>query len=128
MIRRLLSLANDRRGTAGIEYALAAPALMLLALGAVDMGRLGWTQATLEFATSSAARCAAFNTTACGTDAQVKTFAATQTYGMTVASSAFTVSSATCGRQISATRAFRFMTPLARTVTLQASACYPLQS
>jgi len=127
MIRRFVSsLAKDRRGTAGIEYALAAPALMLLVLGATDVGRLAWTQATLDFAASSAARCAAFDD-ACATDSQVKTFAATQTYGMTVPSSAFAVSLQTCGRQVSVARAFRFVTPMARTVTLQASACYPLQ-
>jgi Flp pilus assembly protein TadG len=119
------------RGTAAIEYALVLPAVLLFVLGLMDTGRLIWSYATLSRAVEAAARCAAVNTTQCGTVGQIKTFAVAEAWGMTIDTTAFTVSTPACGIQVNGSYGFEFVMPglnvvvPAGTVTLSASACYP---
>jgi hypothetical protein len=56
----------------------------------------------------AAARCAAVNTTLCGTTSAIQTYAASQTYGITIASSTFTYTQRSCGYQVSASYVFSF--------------------
>ena len=56
-------------GSVAVEYGLLLPALLLLVLGVMDVGRLLWTQATLDRAVEAAARCAAVNTISCASTA-----------------------------------------------------------
>jgi Flp pilus assembly protein TadG len=122
-----------QRGAVAIEYALILPILLLLVLGTMDVGRLLWTYTALSHAAEAAARCAAVNTTTCGNDAQIRTYATSQAWGLNVSASDFTVSKPSCGVQIKATYDFAFIvpwfpqfggTPLG-TITLDATACYP---
>ena len=116
-----------RRGVVAIEYGLLLPAFLLLVFGAMDTGRLLWTQTTLDRAVQAAARCGSVNTTACGSAVAIQTYAATQAWGLTVAPSAFSVSAAACGIKVSASFPFEFTTPWITTLTstLQATACSP---
>jgi Flp pilus assembly protein TadG len=121
---------RGRRGATALEYALVLPALLLFLLGIMDMGRLVWTQATLDHAADAAARCASIDTADCGTTAAIQTYAATQAYGMSLPTSDFTVSAASCGQQVTVSAPFAFViggwvSP--GTVTLTANACYPAQ-
>ncbi len=117
------------RGSVAIEFAIVLPALLMFLLGIVDMGRFTWTKATLDFATSAAARCAAVNTTLCGSNAQIQTYAVSQAPGMTLPTSVFSSSGAAqaCGVRVSAAYPFVFITPwiAPQGVTLLADACYP---
>jgi Flp pilus assembly protein TadG len=123
---------KSRRGAAAIEYALVLPLLLLLPLGLIDTGRLLWTYTTLYRAAEAAARCGAVNVTACGTTTQIKSRAVAEAWGLTIASSAFTVSTPSCGLQVRASHPFTFAIPGLDTVaplgtiTLSATACYPL--
>lgn len=119
----------DRRGTTALEYALILPALLMLILGIMDVGRLVWVQGTLEYATAAAARCAAVNATDCTTTAQVQAYGVARAFGMTLATSDFTVTTEACGRRVAASRPFTFVTPWVtpQDLTLAASACYPAQ-
>ena len=123
---------KSRSGSAAIEYALVLPLLLLLVLGLMDTGRLLWTYTTLYRAVEAAARCGAVNVTACGTTAQIKSRAVAEAWGLTVAPSAFTVSTPSCGLQVRASYPFTFVIPGLDTVaplgtiTLSATACYPL--
>jgi Flp pilus assembly protein TadG len=122
-------MMRDRRGgAAAVEYAIILPALLIFTLGLIDMGRLLWTQTTLDRAVEAAARCAAINTTLCGTNAQIQTYAVGQAYGLQVTTTAFTPSKPGCGASVVASVPFRLIIPwLATTsLTLTAHGCYPL--
>ena len=122
---------TGRRGATTIEYALVLPALLLFILGLMDAGRLLWTYTTLYRAAEAAARCAAINTTDCGTTTQIKNRAVTEAWGLDVSPSAFTVSMPSCGVRVHASYDFTFVIPgigdaiPLGTVTLNATACYP---
>lgn len=120
-----------RRGSVALEYGLIAPLLLVLVLGIIDTGRLIWTYTTLYRATEAAARCGAINTTTCATAAQIKAYAVTEAWGLTIDASAFTVAAQSCGLQVQASYDFNSIIPgfdlvaPVGLVTLQAKACYP---
>jgi uncharacterized membrane protein len=121
---------RGQSGATALEYVLVLPALLLFLLGIMDMGRLVWTQATLDHAADAAARCAAIDVTDCGTAAAIQTYAAGQAYGMTLPTSDFSVTTAACGQQVSVSAPFVFVISgwvSPGTVTLTANACYPAQ-
>jgi Flp pilus assembly protein TadG len=127
-----MTMAGSRRlgchGTVAVEYALVLSALLIFVFGIVDAGRVLWTRITLERAVETAARCGAVNTATCATAAEIETYAAAQAFGLTIASTAFTSSTAACGALVTATLPFTFVIPWITTsgVTLTATACYPL--
>ncbi len=124
LLRRLM---RDRRGNVGVEFALVAPALCMVIYGAMEFGRMAWTQSALNFAVEEAARCAAITPTTCGTSSQTATYAANEIATGYVPASAFTGSTATCGHQVTASYAYPFVATglFSMTPTLTATACYP---
>jgi Flp pilus assembly protein TadG len=58
---RSIALIADRRGTAALEFAIVAPLLCTIVLGAVDVGRMFYIRQGLEYATEQAARYFAIN-------------------------------------------------------------------
>jgi len=113
-----------------VEYALLAPAFLLLVLGVVDMGRLAWTQVTIDYAASAAARCAAVDTVTCGTTAQIQAYASANAFGLDAPASDFTVTSPACGWQVSASYSFTFALSwiVGGQLNLTATSCTPPQS
>lgn len=120
------------RGNVAIEYGLILPVLIVFTFGIMDTGRLLWSAATLNRAAEAAARCAAINTTDCGTPAQIQARAVAEAWGLTIAASAFTITKPACGIQVDANYDFTFLTPGVGAFvplgiqTLNATACYPL--
>ncbi len=51
-----VKLWRDRRGVAALEFALVAPALFLLTVGIIDVGRMMWTTSTLDHAAREGVR------------------------------------------------------------------------
>lgn len=117
--------ASSCRGVAAIEYALIVPALLTFMLGIMDVGRLMWTYSTLYRAVEAAARCGAVNVTDCASTAQIQNEAVAEAWGLTVASSAFTVATPACGVQVSVTYSFTFTIPGFSDITLGPTACHP---
>jgi len=117
----------DARGATAIEYAIILPVLLLLLLGITDLGRLMWVQGTLEYATAAAARCAAVDSVICGDAASIQSYAASRAYGLNLSATDFVVTTAACGRRVSASTSFSFITPWITPtgLTLNADACYP---
>ena len=81
MISRLLPFSRAalwpaQEGTTAIEFALVAPSLFLVLFGAIEFGRLMWTQSALHFAVEEAARCASVTPGLCGTASQIASYAA----------------------------------------------------
>ena len=118
---------NDS-GAALIEYAMVLPAFLGIVLGVMDASRLIWTQVTLDRAVQSAARCAAVNSTTCGANGAIQSFAAGEAWGLSATSANFTVSYPACGVTVSASLPFSFVAPWPGTSlsAVTAQACYPL--
>ena len=116
-----------RAGTTAVEFALVAPALFLILFGAVEFGRLLWTQAALHFAVEEAARCASVTPSVCGTSAQIAAYAANTVSPLSIASTAFTSTTPSCGHQVSASLNYQFVVTglFPSTPTLTAQACFP---
>ncbi len=119
--------ARASRGTTALEYGLVMPVLLLFLLGIMDMGRLMWIYAGLNRGVEAASRCAAVDSATCGTTAQIQAAAAAAVWGAAIPSSAFSVSTASCGTQVSASYSFTFFTPGLSAITLAPSACFTSQ-
>ena len=112
-------------GAAAVEFALILPVLLLCILGLIELGRMVWTQATLDYAVEAAARCRAIDQTHCPTEAATQQFAIDNF--MLPPDASFQVPLASCGYQATATLSFVSVVPelLPYSQTLTASACFP---
>jgi len=63
-LRRTLRRSNAA-GTAAIEFAVVAPALLMVSFGIYEFGRWAWTLEALQESASSGARCVAIGEGAC---------------------------------------------------------------
>jgi Flp pilus assembly protein TadG len=119
-------LIEDRRGAVALEFALVAPCLCLAIFGSMEIGRMVWTQASLNYAVEEAARCASVTPSVCGTSDQTASYAA-GVIATGVTADAFTGTTAACGHQVSASYAYQFIATglFSAAPTLTASACYP---
>ena len=128
LLRGVAASVSGRVGSAAVEMAIVLPIILTFLFGLTEFGRAIWTKATLDYAVESAARCFAVNTTKCGTAAATQTYAATRPLGLGLASTDFTVTSPTCGKQVSASLAFQFAASgiLPYVITLNSTACYPI--
>lgn len=127
MYLKVLRLARDTGGTSVIEFALLMPVFVAFLVGIMGSGALMWAQFGLQHGVEMAARCASINTTTCGTTANIKSYAVTQTYGVNPPTSAFTVSTPSCGNQVVASYSYQFITASfgLPAITLAAKSCFP---
>lgn len=127
MSRRRRSLGPGDSGAAALEYAILLPVFLMLLLGGIDVSRALWMQVSLDRAVQAAARCASVTPTTCGSTAAIQAYAASQAWGVTVASSVFSVQAQACGVRVTAAAPFQFVTPWIAppSGTLRSSACYP---
>ena len=114
-------------GASAVEFGLVAPVFFAALIGALELGVLFWTNLGLQHATERAARCASVNRTLCGSETAIKSYAASQVFGLTVAASDFAVTQPVCGFQVSATHEFRFVVANFGIPSMQltASSCFP---
>lgn len=117
-----------------VEFAIVGPLLLMFLLALVDASWLLWSYTTLSRAVAAASRCAAVDTNTCATASAVQSYAATQAWGLGLASSAFTVTTPSCGTQVQGTLVYNFVTPwlygaspfgASNSITLTSTACYP---
>ena len=122
------NLRRDTRGVVSLEFGLLALPLVLFLFGVVELGMVIRMKSALQFATTRAARCAAVDVPTCGTTDKTKTYATTQTQGVVVGTSAFTVTTEACGKKVVASVAFPVsaQSVLRTGLNLSAQACYPL--
>ena len=123
----LWRLRACEQASAAIETALILPVLLLLLLGGMELARLAWERSALQFAVQEAARCAAVQSSVCGTPAQIQTFAASKVAGFAIPAADFTVATSACGTQVIASVPYSFILfqvfPSAPTLT--ARVCRP---
>lgn len=123
--------ARDERGIAAIEFALLAPAFLMLLVGTMTMSILFFTTSSLHFATEAAARCASVKSTVCHDAPSTSVFAAANYFGSTHAAT-FTCTgrvcggTAACGNRVTGTVTVTLDVGVASYSTpLSAVACYP---
>jgi Flp pilus assembly protein TadG len=118
-----------------VEYAIVLPAVLMFVLAVVDSSRLLFSNTMLAHAVQAAARCGSVNAIACGTTAAIQSYAVNQAWGLGLATSAFTVTTITCGTNVAGTAVFAFIVPwyyivapfgVGNTLTLSTTACYPV--
>lgn len=124
LITRKLLRSNE--GGSAIEFALAAPVLILAIMGILDGALFFWTSSALHNGAVAAARCAAIGRSDCLTQTQITQAASNASYGLSPSPSVFSVGTATCGTKVSAawsyTSSFGSFSPFNRTINV--SACY----
>jgi Flp pilus assembly protein TadG len=122
-MRTARTLISENSGATAVEFALVAPVLFMVILGALEFGRLMWTQTALHFAVEEAARCASVTPATCGTSSQIATYASTVS-ALTLDASSFTATTPSCGHQVSASYSYQFIAagffPFTPTLTAQA--------
>ncbi len=72
---------SDRRGIAAVEFGLAAPIVIMLLLGLIEMGRIVYTQTALSFAAQEGTRFAIVRDGQV-TDEEIEVFAASRLLGV----------------------------------------------
>jgi Flp pilus assembly protein TadG len=119
-----------------VEFALVGMLFFGLVLGVIEVGRVLWMSNSLHYAVQQAARCASIDSTTCGTEALVQSFASSVT-GSTVPASAFQLNpgsppagtpacATTTSNLVTATYAMTLYIPyLKMNPTLTATACFP---
>lgn len=117
MTRLATKFARCRRGSTMIEFGFLGPLLIVLILGAIEMGRVAYTQSALYFATQEATRFAVVNEGE-ATAADIEAYAGTQLIGLDQSIVVFTATAPTSGITatslvtVSASYPFKFLIPL----------------
>ena len=120
-------LRADRRGLTTLEFGFVGLPLVLVLFGIVEIGMAVRVKSALQYATTQTARCLVVNATLCNTTQAAQAYAVTQTMGAPISASAFTISTAVCGRQVVASAPFPVIAHrvLPGVITLTARSCYP---
>lgn len=123
----LRRLGRSERGSSAVEFALVAPALVTMLFGVFEFGRAIWTQGLLDYAVEQASRCASINSTSCGSNSAIATFASQQTTPLNLPASIFTATTIACGHSVTASYAFQFVASalLPFNITLTSQSCFP---
>jgi hypothetical protein len=98
--QRMLGISG-RQGAAVLEFALVAPALLLLILGVVYFGILVWVNASMQYAAEDAARCARVRTDICADATAIATYAQGRYFG--IGHPVFEYAKVACGNRVTAT-------------------------
>ena len=119
---------GDRRGVVSLEVGLIALPLSMLLFGTIEFGLAMRNRASLQYLTEQAARCAAVTPGICGTSAQVQAYAATRMNGITLPANTFSLATAACGKQVTASMPYSGVTTtlLPAALILTGRSCYPL--
>lgn len=121
-------LAAARSGASALEFAIVAPAFFTMVLGLAELGRMAWTQSSLQYAVERAARCASLGLPQCATTSDIQSYAAANLEATTIAANSFSVSScANSGTEVSISVPFAFMVPalFPWQPVLASASCYP---
>lgn len=123
--RNVIGRLNDDRGTTAVEFAIIAPAVVMLLVGLTSFSLMLFAVGSMHFAVEDAARCASARPTQCGSPTAILAYAQSR-YSGVLASPVFSYSSAACGNKVDASVTFNFDVGLYRqSVPLSATSCFP---
>jgi Flp pilus assembly protein TadG len=116
---------HDDRGVAAVEFAMVAPAFILLAVGTFYLCMCLFLTGSLHYAVEQAARCKSIKTTVCTDSSSTVTYAQNNYFGPGGTPN-FTFTAAACGNQVSATMNYVWSTGFHQfTLPVSATACFP---
>lgn len=119
-------LVSNEAGISTAEFAMVGPAALMMMIGGMYVSMLGFTAASLRYATQQGARCASVNSTLCGDAAATQTYALSQFRNISGGTATFTASDQTCGKQV--TGSITYMLEAGTwelAIPISASACFP---
>jgi Flp pilus assembly protein TadG len=128
-------LTRDASGVAAVEFAITSPVYFLALFGLAQAGLWLWADFSLQRAADAASRWASIQCgsklATCPTDSQLQSYATSNIVGLSVPSSAFSLSTTnpSCsGAQVSAAYDVpTFTSGLGLpNITVHVSACYPI--
>jgi Flp pilus assembly protein TadG len=118
-------LWRDDRGATAVEFALVAPAAIMLLVGIVSLSLMLLSIGSMHFAVAAAARCASAIPTVCSSPSATIAYANSRYSGAFIAP-VFTYASAACGNQVSALVTYTLDVGLfQQSVPLSATSCFP---
>jgi Flp pilus assembly protein TadG len=117
----------DSSGATAVEFALTAPLFMMLVLGIVQVALALFTQLGIAHGAVMAARCMSLTPSTCSTSDATQTYAVSESFGLSIPKSTFTVSNPGCGNKVNARYVYSFITMAfgSPTVALTAQSCFP---
>jgi Flp pilus assembly protein TadG len=114
----------DTRGASAVEFGITGPLFFMLLIGLVQGAMMLWTQLGLQQGVEMGARCASVNTSLCPDSASARSYAAQQTYGINPPATTFSLVSAACGNEMTASYVFPIFSSYFGTVTITAKSCF----
>lgn len=118
-------LWRDDRGATAVEFALVAPAAVMLLVGTMGLSLMLLSVGNMHFAVAAAARCASAIPTVCSSPAAIIAYANSRYAGALIAP-VFTYASAACGNQVSASITYTLdVGVFQHSVPLSATSCFP---
>jgi len=116
---------HDDRGVAAVEFAMVAPAFIMLAVGAFYLCMCLFLTGSLHYAVEQAARCKSIRTTVCIDGPSTVSYAQNNYFGPGGTPN-FTYAAAACGNQVNATMNYLWSTGFHQfTLPVSATACFP---
>ncbi|WP_340266290.1 TadE/TadG family type IV pilus assembly protein [Sphingobium mellinum] len=116
----------DQSGSSVLEFALVAPALFLLIIGGIYLSLLGYTVASLHYATQVAARCASLDATNCGTATGVSTFAQQKFSNFSGGTATFNLTTPACGYNVASSLNYNMNIGVKTiTIPINSQSCFP---
>jgi len=116
---------HDDRGATAVEFAMVAPAFIMLAVGTFYLCMSLFLTGSLHYAVEQAARCKSIKTTVCTDSSSTVTYAQNSYFGPGGTPN-FTYAAAACGNQVSATMNYVWSIGIKQfTLPVSATACFP---
>lgn len=121
----LRRLWRDDRGATAVEFALVAPAAIMLLVGIVSLSLMMLSVGSMHYAVEAAARCASAMPTVCSSSSATVAYANSRYSGALIAP-VFTHVAAACGNQVNAVATFTLDVGMFRqSVPVSATSCFP---
>ena len=118
-------LWGDDRGATAVEFALVAPAAIMLLVGIVSLSLMLFSIGNMHFAVEAAARCASAIPMVCSSPDSIVAYANSR-YAGALITPVFTYVSAACGNQVNGLITYTLDVGLfQQSVPLSATSCYP---
>ena len=117
-------IAQDCCGAVAVEFAVFLVPLLLLLVGATDLGFAMLIESRITFAVEAAAKCGAIGATMCASAPETAAYGATVARVRGLDASQFVVVTEPCGVSVTAT--YPYVGMILPAITLNAGACYPV--
>ena len=128
MMNLIKHLRQSEDGATAVEFALYSTVFFAMLFGGIYASLLGFSAASLQSATESAARCRAMGTV-CTDAATTRTYAATKFHRVGGATPTFVSTTDTCGNKVTGAMTFNVRYILGtKTVIINSASCFPTQT